>query len=747
MRTYPKFHRLNAARVRAALQSLVAIAFTCVGAAIANAEYLPSFNTPLVEIHSEEHNNIQGLVQLAHRARIKPYNLLRSATDEYPSERVVFRDTTTGTVLWKMARNPGYNRHIYSNVLVWNADGSQLLLRSDRPGASWWLVAADGSRWTPFRTDCFGWVFWSPVERNKVFHTVIAGEERSRDLVEVHKTDVLSGKSHLLWKLPLERENIKLVRPSHDGRKLLIRENGVPIKGTTHAFAWLLNADGTGQPQRFDLGTEAGQTWFLKRPDYSFMFAEASETRADYGDRQWVCEPARNGALRILDSQQHFNHAGVSPSGKRVAFQRAGAEKGVTELKVTDVETGQSRACVSGPRSNGEHLSWECDDRWLVASMGNEIKEVWVDENRARVVCLANTHHSMRAECEPESSPDGTKFGYASTMLGDCDFYVAVQRLPDPPRNIHCEGRILTWSPPQRCRELAGYGVYSGTKLLNHELLHECRYELPEADSEYTVVAVEHSGLQSPCPDKEPPPVLTGVAAVARSPFAVALSWPASPATDVSYYNVYCSSQPQPAAVQENRVASPTEPQLLDWGLQAGRQYYYSVTAVDRAGNENAPSSPVNIQTPAISRVFQRISVEKTLGREPLAVTLTVPADDRYLLWFEIKADHVADRQSFSIQLDGGRTILWAPFWDFVCLAHGNPEPIPFFDTLKIDRETDPWFPLKAGAHCLSVSLPKGSATLISLLLTNDAGFVPKGISSFRNSPEKDSKKIENNPR
>jgi hypothetical protein len=86
-------------------------------------------------------------------------------------------------------------------------------------------------------------------------------------------------------------------------------------------------------------------------------------------------------------------------------------------------------------RPGGGHLSWECDDRWLVASMGNTIIEVWPRENRTRLVCVPNTQHEKNSECEPESSPDGTKFGFASTMLGDLDFYVAVQRLPDPPQN------------------------------------------------------------------------------------------------------------------------------------------------------------------------------------------------------------------------------------------------------------------------------------------------------------------------
>src|SRR5262245_44164676 len=63
-----------------------------------------------------EVDDIHRLVELDSRRRIKPYEMLRSERGEYPSERVVFRDSATGTELWKMSRNPGYNYHTYSNL-------------------------------------------------------------------------------------------------------------------------------------------------------------------------------------------------------------------------------------------------------------------------------------------------------------------------------------------------------------------------------------------------------------------------------------------------------------------------------------------------------------------------------------------------------------------------------------------------------------------------------------------------------
>ena len=86
--------------------------------------------------------------------------------------------------------------------------------------------------------------------------------------------------------------------------------------------------------------------------------------------------------------------------------------------------------------------------------------------------------------------------------------------------------------------------------------------------------------------------------------------------------------------------------------------------------------------------------------------------------------------------------------WDFVCIAHEDPRPIPFSDLMKSDGQCDPWFTLKAGAHRLDLSLPfdklraaqsmveglpTGSAEIVSVILTNDAGFVPEGVTLFLN--------------
>src|SRR5262249_39841773 len=141
---------------------------------------------------------------------------------------------------------------------------------------------------------------------------------------EIYSCDIATGRSRLIWDLSAEKGPISLFQPSSDGKKLLIFEQYVPVGAGTHSFALLLNADGTGPLRRIDLGRKAGQIWLLKRPDDSIMFnpdATAPEFRKD-DDNQWVLEPARGNAIRFLS--QRLLHAGVSPSGRRIASQRNG---------------------------------------------------------------------------------------------------------------------------------------------------------------------------------------------------------------------------------------------------------------------------------------------------------------------------------------------------------------------------------------------------------------------------------------
>ncbi|NOZ19741.1 MAG: fibronectin type III domain-containing protein [Planctomycetes bacterium] len=661
-------------------------------------------------------NRIHKLEELAKRTRIKPFEILRAPDGTYLSERLVFKDTATGATIWKMSWNPGYNRHHYSNMPCWNADGSKLMLRSTRDQREGcWLVEPDGGRWTFFEKRFAQWHRTDPA----ICYSC------DTQLGEICTVNIHTGEERLLWKLPIKR--FFFVPPSIDGKKLLAVENAYS-RTSERSYAWLSNADGSGKPQRFNLGTVVHQTWFLKRKDHAFMFNdEKRNEKNEYQDKQWMCEPAKGGAIRVLH-ERHMTHAGVSPSGERIAHHAGG-------IKITEIDSGKSWLCMVG---GGGHLSWECDDRWLVATMGNNIFEVWVDERRARRVCVPNTqlgYSTYGTEAQLESSPDGTKIGYASSMMGDCDFYVAVQRLPDPPRNVKLDGTTLAWNAPERCRELLGYYVYQDGKQLNRKAIRECRFTVPQPAVKYTVTSIERSGLESQREDKAPPGPPVDLKANARSAYTVELSWTGPSDWDVAHFNVYASSEEAPKPVQERRIASPTEPRFIDWGLQTGTTYQYVVTAVDRQGNESQPTPPALAQTPPIERFIQTIAVDKPLSKQGVGVEFTLPRDDTYAIWAQVKTHKNSGVKSLGLRFDHGKRRHWRPMWDFVSVGHGGPVDAPLFDTIKIKTEHaahDPRIALKAGQHRLVLSASKGDVELLSMVVTNDLGFVPKGITSFR---------------
>jgi fibronectin type 3 domain-containing protein len=76
----------------------------------------------------------------------------------------------------------------------------------------------------------------------------------------------------------------------------------------------------------------------------------------------------------------------------------------------------------------------------------------------------------------------------------------------------------------------------------------------------------------------------------------VDLSWSISPENDVAGYRVYRSEHEgvRGEAITPDLVPTPA---LRDSAVLPGHRYWYSVTAVDRAGNESAASAPTLVET------------------------------------------------------------------------------------------------------------------------------------------------------
>jgi fibronectin type 3 domain-containing protein len=97
----------------------------------------------------------------------------------------------------------------------------------------------------------------------------------------------------------------------------------------------------------------------------------------------------------------------------------------------------------------------------------------------------------------------------------------------------------------------------------------------------------------------------------------VDLSWSINLETDLAGYHVYKSEQEGTRGQLVTADLLPT-PAIRDTSVEPGRRYWYTVTAVDRAGNESAPSAPlaVDVTQPSSQVRVKQLSVawEPSIG-------------------------------------------------------------------------------------------------------------------------------------
>ncbi len=230
----------------------------------------------------------------------------------------------------------------------------------------------------------------------------------------------------------------------------------------------------------------------------------------------------------------------------------------------------------------------------------------------------------------PLLSRDATKVWFHSSMLMPTEdwtgIYIATLRRPDAPTEVSLKDNTLTWKSAPGAVETRGFRVYRKAKdgqpveltqspvpaRVNGTIQPEYSFTDPNpnpAEPVYFVTAEEWSGLESdrtsPLVGQTPsdaltkfdtvaPPAVEGFAVVpepdARGQYR--LSWKPSSATDIRYYNIYFSTGGKPQISQKRLIASPLKSMTsyLDWSAPLEGDAHYAITAVDRQGNESAPT-------------------------------------------------------------------------------------------------------------------------------------------------------------
>lgn len=118
-----------------------------------------------------------------------------------------------------------------------------------------------------------------------------------------------------------------------------------------------------------------------------------------------------------------------------------------------------------------------------------------------------------------------------------------------------------------------------------------------------SVESAESNVLEVTPRDRFAPAAPTGLVATATGASSataahVDLSWAISSESDLQGYNVYRSESEDGTVAKLNTTALLT-PAFRDDSVEAGKKYFYHVTAIDRAGNESAASAIVSVSVPA----------------------------------------------------------------------------------------------------------------------------------------------------
>ena len=437
------------------------------------------------------------LDRLAARRPFKPRAQVMHG-DSIQPERVIFKDSATGSAIWRLTDTPGGStRHFYMEIPPWNCDGSAIALySSDWDGKFSVLLSPDASSMAKLPVAAAGYT-WDRKDPDRLYYCKGTEDGKTaaiRYSLKDNKETVLGtfGGGASVWPV------------SQDNKYLLIRESFPNVPWSQRSRVHLLSLDGK-ENVVLDPKGQIHQLWFTKLPDHSveFEYEHGGYKPGDYPEGNFMMRT--DGSIKRIYGGEGLwaGHRAHSPSGKLMV---PGGQ-----LQTVNKLTGEITPLAS---ASSNHQSWETDESWLAASADPHLIRFAAD-GRGFVHRIGSHnsgigHSTYWTEAHPAMSPDGTKLGYASSMLGDIDFYFMVMMFPGRPERPTAKadgGNVrLNWQPPKHAREIAGYLVYRSRRSggpfeqITRTAVADCNFaDAPPEPGPfyYCVTSLERCGLES----------------------------------------------------------------------------------------------------------------------------------------------------------------------------------------------------------------------------------------------------------
>lgn len=253
-----------------------------------------------------------------------------------------------------------------------------------------------------------------------------------------------------------------------------------------------------------------------------------------------------------------------------------------------------------------------------------------------------NTHYQYRfaAFTKEGSESVGSETMLVATqpMIAPVSFFQSVGNMPRSAK--------LLWRPHPNAK-ISGYAIerqnandqkWSEIATVNGRLIPEyIDRDLKDGQVyHYRIKALTYDKLSTEPSEiakvitKPLPPQIKNVTATTDLPRLVALSWEASPLSDLAHYNIYRSESSKGPFAYHVKLAATS---FKDAISEDGKSYFYKITAVDKDGLESSLDSTAlqgsTLERPQTPIAYEGKIVDRTAqlqwsGSDPRAVSYTI---------------------------------------------------------------------------------------------------------------------------